>query len=972
MRTIKRSLISGLSIAAIVFALPLRAQSITAAPDNGTADAGIASRAIANVAANDTVNGAPAILGTSGNATVAKSGTWPMNVLLNTTSGAITTTALTPVGTYNVTYLLCDLSTPVNCAAATDTVTVITPSIIPVADSGMADAGLASRPIPNVALNDTVNGVPATLGPLGNATVSQSGTWPAGLALTPSTGAISATAAVPAGTYSLAYNLCDRNVPAYCAGPTTDTVTLIAASVLPVSESGISDAGIASQPILNVAANDTVNGAPATLGSSGNATVAQVGTWPTGIVLNNSTGAVTTTTAVPAGNYSLAYRLCDKSVPATCNSTTDALTVIASSIVPGADSGTAVAGIASRAIPDVTANDTVNGAPVMLGTSGNATLAQSGSWPAGITLTPSTGAVLTTTAQLPGVFNLQYLLCDRNGPPAGCATGTATVMVTAAIVALPIAGSAVVGTAATPIGNVTSQDSVNNAPVSLGGNATVTQGAAWPTGFALNSASGAITTSTAVIRGTYSLPYTLCDLNSPPDCANATATVAVTAPYSEVLASAAPMGDVEFDWGRDGVPCPACNFGDGNDRANWTDRLGNLWIAHLNPTTGLFVSPNAQDELVDTTAYFWNTWGNGPEWAFSTQNGQVVSQLVYSRWAPGQPAQPQPPAGFAGAAYATQTAFNDLNSGAGNNWSAKFLPGAIGKGNGTPGTNNSNLPEGSQCNTDSFAEAIFKNFASPLQLFTEPVTSAPGTTPALVPFPAGVTSNGIGERFVPCTHQLLFQASAPFGTAGQTVQQVFWYNWDTGVIEQLTTDPVNKYAGFMFRAPDFGGHYIYFTLADHTAVEVFEQTGTNADGSPVFTLANTITSPDPNEIYINSAEPFINCTPTCTTYVFATLAKNNSQNTITEPNGFAVIALSPATPLFNILVTAASFPARQRLDPEYFITPNGPYLYYNRIVPQSGSTVYKNEGEWFIDMQLGAPSGTCVGSSAEGGLVPGC
>jgi hypothetical protein len=66
--------------------------------------------------------------------------------------------------------------------------------------------------------------------------------------------------------------------------------------------------------------------------------------------------------------------------------------------------------------------------------------------------------------------------------------------------------------------------------------------------------------------------------------------------------------------------------------------------------------------------------------AFSTQNGHVVSQLVYSRWQPGQSAQPQPGAGYSGAAYATQTSYNDYNNAIGNNWSAKFLPGAIGKG----------------------------------------------------------------------------------------------------------------------------------------------------------------------------------------------------------------------------------------------------------------------------------------------------
>ena len=173
----------------------------------------------------------------------------------------------------------------------------------------------------------------------------------------------------------------------------------------------------------------------------------------------------------------------------------------------------------------------------------------------------------------------------------------------------------------------------------------------------------------------------------------------------------------------------------------------------------------------------------------------------------------------------------------------------------------------------------------------------------------------------------------------------------------------------MFQAPDFNNDYIFFTIASRTTVQVYEQTGTNPNGSPSFTQVNTITSPDPDEPYINSVEPFINCTPQCTTYIFATLSKTSkSQKGVSVPNGLAVIALSPNTPLFKILVTAASLPARHRLDPEYFITPQGPYLYYNRIVPETGSTKYHNEGEWYIDMQLGAPSGPCVGSSAEDGL----
>jgi hypothetical protein len=177
----------------------------------------------------------------------------------------------------------------------------------------------------------------------------------------------------------------------------------------------------------------------------------------------------------------------------------------------------------------------------------------------------------------------------------------------------------------------------------------------------------------------------------------------------------------------------------------------------------------------------------------------------------------------------------------------------------------------------------------------------------------------------------------------------------------------------MFQAPDFGGNYILVTVVNHTQINVYEQSGTNPNGSPIFTLVNTITSPEAEEPYLNSSEPFINCTPTCTTYAFATVSKSStSQNGLTVPNGLAVFALNPATPMATLLVSGQQEPARQRLDPEYFITDNGPYLYYNRIVPQTGSTRYQNEGEWFIDMQLGAPAGPCVGSSAEDGLVAGC
>ncbi|ENA1815820.1 hypothetical protein ABF174_002468, partial [Flavobacterium psychrophilum] len=129
--------------------------------------------AILNVAANDVVNGLPATLGVSGNATttIATSGVWPVGVTLNPTTGAINVAVGTIPGVYPVTYELCvatnradgdrtgvypvtyqlyDKLTPTaTCATVVDIITV-TAVLNPVADSGTAPS-TGGEAIPNVA-----------------------------------------------------------------------------------------------------------------------------------------------------------------------------------------------------------------------------------------------------------------------------------------------------------------------------------------------------------------------------------------------------------------------------------------------------------------------------------------------------------------------------------------------------------------------------------------------------------------------------------------------------------------------------------------------------------------------------------------------------------------------------------------------------------------------------------------------------
>ncbi len=392
----------------------------SAVGENGTvpANGGVA---INNIAANDIINGTPATLGTTGNATVATSGTWPVGITLNTSTGAISVAAGTAPGIYPVTYELCDKLTPQTCATVTDTI-LISPIININSENGNVSVA-GGEVISNIAANDQVNGVAATLGTAGNATVAQSGTWPAGISLNDSSGAISVAAGTAPGTYPVTYQLCDKLTPITCA-TITDTI-VVAATSSAVGENGTAPAtgGVA---INNIAANDIINGTPATLGTAGNATVATSGTWPVGITLNTTTGAISVAAGTAPGTYPVTYQLCDKLTPQTCATITDTI-IVTPSINPITDYRTApeTGGIA---INNIAANDQVNGVAATLGTAGNAMVATSGTWPVGITLNTTTGAISVAAGTVPGTYPVTYQLCDKLIPQT-CATITDTIVV---------------------------------------------------------------------------------------------------------------------------------------------------------------------------------------------------------------------------------------------------------------------------------------------------------------------------------------------------------------------------------------------------------------------------------------------------------------------------------------------------------------------------------------------------------------
>ena len=102
-------------------------------------------------------------------------------------------------------------------------------------------------------------------------------------------------------------------------------------SIQPQKDEGTIKQGVGGTAIANVVSNDYLNGVFApTIGSGiGQITLTQTSSSHAGIILNTATGAITVTSAVPLGTYTVIYEICEAGAnPANCNSAVATIYVI--------------------------------------------------------------------------------------------------------------------------------------------------------------------------------------------------------------------------------------------------------------------------------------------------------------------------------------------------------------------------------------------------------------------------------------------------------------------------------------------------------------------------------------------------------------------------------------------------------------------------------------------------------------------
>ncbi|MBD9478964.1 Ig-like domain-containing protein [Pseudoxanthomonas sp. PXM02] len=376
----------------------------------GPVDAGAVS--VVNVLDNDTLAGASLVAGQVTLSVVTAS-----PALILHADGRVDVVAGTMAGSYSATYRICEVLNPANCDQATVTIGVAVTAIDAVDDAAPAPVGGAAggRAIVNVAANDTLGGTAVQLDQVLLAQVSSTH---ANVQLNVATGAVTVAPQTPGGTYTLVYRLCERLNPTNC-DQATATITV----ALPTLDA-VDDApppvpgGLAVQDVVNVLANDLVDGAPV---QPDRIVLAPVTAGPLSL---QADGTVDVAAGTPAGTYTLVYALCDALTPSHCDSATVTVIVLATALVAADD-----------------AAQTPQGEAVTLAVLANDTFAGTAADPALVVVTvpqaPANGTVVVQTdgslrytpAQyFSGQDSFAYSVCELAAPD-NCATAAVTVTV---------------------------------------------------------------------------------------------------------------------------------------------------------------------------------------------------------------------------------------------------------------------------------------------------------------------------------------------------------------------------------------------------------------------------------------------------------------------------------------------------------------------------------------------------------------
>ncbi len=474
---------------------------------------------------NDTLNGNQVVIGTNPGNVVLTGISVPQGFTLNT-DGTVTIPPNTPAGSYEVEYQICEVNNPGNCDSITSTVVVSAPGIDAVIDTVGPINGLTGGDTTSLTTNDTLDGNPVVIGNASGNVKMTTVLLPTGITVDLATGILTVAPNTPAADYSVEYTICEVSNPTNCDS-VTSTVVVSAPGIDAVIDTVGPINGTTGGNTTALTGNDTLNDVLVEIGTGPGDVMLTGLSVPLGFILNTD-GTVTIPPNTPAGSYDVEYQICEVNNPTNCDSVVSTIVVSAPGIDAVIDTVGPINGTTGGTTTALTANDTLNGVLVVIGSApGNVTLTGT-TIPDGFILNPD--GTVTIPANTPaGSYDVEYQICEVNNP-TNCDSVVSTIVVSApGIDAVIDTVGPINGTTGGTTTALTANDTLNGDPVAIGtqpGDVMLT-GLSVPQGFILNP-DGTVTIPANTPAGSYEVEYQICEVSNPTNCDSVISSLTVT------------------------------------------------------------------------------------------------------------------------------------------------------------------------------------------------------------------------------------------------------------------------------------------------------------------------------------------------------------------------------------------------------------------------------------------------------------
>jgi len=359
----------------------------------------------------------------------------------------------------------------------------------------------------NILTNDKLYGNGATTS---NVTISEV-TPNANVKIDTATGQVKVQPNTPAGTYTVTYRICDKNISTACSNIATVKVK-VTSTIDAVDDPEVSVPRTGGT--VSILTNDTLNGNPATT-SNVTITVTNDGGL-TGLTVDSTGNLVVPNNTTP-GTYTITYKICDKANSNVCDSATAKIKV--PSVIDAVDDPEVSVPRTGGTVSILT-NDTLNGNPA---TTSNVTITVTNDGGlTGLTV-DGTGKLVVPNNTTPGTYTITYKICDKANSNV-CDTATAKIKVPSVIDAVDDPEVSVPRTGGTV--SILTNDTLNGNPATTS-NVTITvTNDGGLTGLTVDGI-GKLVVPNNTTPGTYTITYKICDKLDANVCDSATAKIKV-------------------------------------------------------------------------------------------------------------------------------------------------------------------------------------------------------------------------------------------------------------------------------------------------------------------------------------------------------------------------------------------------------------------------------------------------------------